>query len=82
MVLDTASIVILSPSFTKPIEKEQVTEKTDFKMLGIPRTEVRSKLADSHLGHVFNDGPNGGQRFCINSAALKFIPVSKMKQEG
>jgi peptide methionine sulfoxide reductase msrA/msrB len=71
------------PSFTKPLAKTEITEKTDFK-IGYPRTEVRSKLADSHLGHVFNDGPvdKGGLRYCINSASLKFIPVEEMAQKG
>ncbi len=71
------------PSFTQPLEKENVVTKTDFKLL-FPRTEVRSKMANSHLGHVFNDGPKdrGGKRYCMNSAALRFIPVSKLKEEG
>ena len=70
------------PSFTKPISKEHVTEKSDRK-LWMERTEVRSGKSDSHLGHVFDDGPAPtGQRYCINSAALRFIPVEKLKEEG
>lgn len=71
------------PSFSKPIQKEAVTEKTDTSH-GMFRTEVRSKYADSHLGHVFDDGPKtkGGLRYCINSAALRFIPIEKMEEEG
>jgi methionine-R-sulfoxide reductase len=71
------------PSFTKPIEKARVAEKSD-QTLGMARTEVRSSKSDSHLGHVFDDGPRdkGGMRYCINSAALRFIPVEKLKEEG
>ena len=71
------------PSFTKPIEKNNVTEKTD-RTFGMERTEVRSTKGDSHLGHVFDDGPSdkGGLRYCINSASLRFIPVEKLKEEG
>jgi peptide methionine sulfoxide reductase msrA/msrB len=71
------------PSFTKPIAKDNIIENDDTS-LGTRRTELKSKIAKSHLGHVFNDGPkeNGGRRYCINSASLKFIPLSELKKEG
>jgi peptide methionine sulfoxide reductase msrA/msrB len=70
------------PSFTQPLESTDVVQKSD-STLGMERTEVRSSLADSHLGHVFNDGPGAnGLRYCINSASLKFIPVEEMDQAG
>lgn len=71
------------PSFTKPIQRQNIQEKADFSH-GMHRVEVRSKAADSHLGHVFSDGPQaaGGLRYCINSAALRFIPVEEMEAAG
>ncbi len=70
------------PSFTKPIAKDKVAEKTD-STFGVQRTEVRGAKSDAHLGHVFDDGPGpDGLRYCINSASLRFIPVEKLKEEG
>nr|WP_202400721.1 peptide-methionine (R)-S-oxide reductase MsrB [Microbacterium sp. TL13] len=71
------------PSFTKPIDATAVVEKTD-RTLWMKRTEVRSSGADSHLGHVFDDGPRqaGGLRYCMNSAALRFVPVAELEKQG
>lgn len=71
------------PSFTKPVDPYELEEKTDTSH-GMIRTEIRSKEADAHLGHVFNDGPteHGGLRYCMNSAAMRFIPKEDMEEEG
>ncbi|MGN0027456.1 MAG: peptide-methionine (R)-S-oxide reductase MsrB [Clostridium sp.] len=71
------------PAFSKPIDRSLISENID-RSHGMVRTEVRSKSSNSHLGHVFCDGPEelGGLRYCINSASLKFIPKEKMKEEG
>ena len=71
------------PAFTKTIDQRVVKEKRD-QSFGMERTEVRSKNANSHLGHVFTDGPidRGGLRYCINSAALQFIPVDQLQEQG
>ncbi|MDZ4731536.1 MAG: peptide-methionine (R)-S-oxide reductase MsrB [Xanthomonadales bacterium] len=70
------------PSFTKPIKADAVVEKSDFSLFG-KRTEIRSAVADSHLGHVFTDGPKPtGLRYCMNSAAMRFIPKEQMAAEG
>jgi peptide-methionine (R)-S-oxide reductase len=71
------------PSFTKPVEPKNVDERADGSH-GMSRTEVRSSHGDSHLGHVFDDGPKdaGGLRYCINSASLRFIPLDELESEG
>ncbi len=71
------------PSFTRPLEEEHLEEKEDLRY-GMTRTEVRSSYGDSHLGHVFPDGPReaGGLRYCINGSALRFIPRDRLEEEG
>lgn len=71
------------PSFTKPIDPKSVTTKSD-DTLGMERTEVRSTIGSSHLGHVFDDGPaeSGGLRYCMNSASLRFVPLERLEAEG
>ncbi len=70
------------PSFSKPIKEEFVTEKTDAKLFST-RTEVRSSQSDSQLGHVFNDGPpSTGMRYCMNSASMRFVPLSELEDQG
>ena len=73
----------LSASFSRPVSDKVIVEKRDLSH-GMDRTEVRSRVGDAHLGHVFPDGPkeSGGLRYCINSASLRFIPLNRMAAEG
>jgi len=71
------------PSFTQPIRAEVVAVRTDRKLWFLKRTEVRSAVGDSHLGHVFDDGPEPtGMRYCMNSAAMRFVPLARLAEEG
>ncbi|MBS4032211.1 MAG: peptide-methionine (R)-S-oxide reductase MsrB [Clostridiales bacterium] len=71
------------PSFTRPVDDSAITEKKD-RTHGMTRTEARSRVGDSHLGHIFEDGPKdkGGLRYCMNSASLRFIPIEEMEAKG